>query len=152
MLAYVLNEWILFTAFCSRFSKLQCLDVIFDAKDIWPHQCWCGQLLDWVPVDNDIIDWCRSIGPVLLKNFTETYGFQADNPQLNWNFKEYWISYVKLPVETAILLTKISWSVDVVDRGRLPLAMFSFCETITNFCSAAQASARGPGCFSRKVL
>ena len=36
VLVYVLDEWILFTVFCSMFSEPQCLDVIFDTKDIWP--------------------------------------------------------------------------------------------------------------------
>ena len=46
MLVYVLDEWILFTVFCSKFSEPWCFDVIFDAKNIciWPHHRWCGQL------------------------------------------------------------------------------------------------------------
>ena len=44
MLVYVLGEWILFTVFCSMFSEPQSLVMIFNAKDIWPHQCQCGQL------------------------------------------------------------------------------------------------------------
>ena len=29
---------------CLLFSEPQCLDKIFDAKDIWSHRGWCGQL------------------------------------------------------------------------------------------------------------
>ena len=46
-------------------------------------------------------------------------------------------------VETTILLTKILDHVKVADRGRLTLAVFLFCETIMNLCSAAQTCAQG---------
>ena len=42
-----------------------------------------------------------------------------------------------------LCLKHVPVHVDVVDRGRLPLAMISFCEMIMNFCSAAQSSAQG---------